>query len=62
MEIYLGTDSEAFEPLARSIFGCFLVSLVVTVYLVPAAYLWIHRNEDEETGGFESTSNSEVQA
>jgi len=46
MALKLGTASEAYAPLARSIIGGLLVSVVVTVYLVPAAYLWIHRKEE----------------
>jgi multidrug efflux pump subunit AcrB len=38
--------SEAYAPLARAIIGGLLVSVVVTVYLVPAAYLLVHRNEE----------------
>jgi hydrophobic/amphiphilic exporter-1 (mainly G- bacteria), HAE1 family len=38
----LGTGSEAYAPLARAIIGGLLVSVVVTVYLVPAAYLIVH--------------------
>ena len=41
MAMKLGTGSEAYAPLARSIIGGLLVSVVVTVYLVPAAYLWV---------------------
>jgi multidrug efflux pump subunit AcrB len=41
----LGTGAEAYAPLARSIIGGLLVSVVVTIYLVPAAYLWIHRKD-----------------
>jgi multidrug efflux pump subunit AcrB len=48
MAMKLGTGAEAYAPLARSIVGGLLVSVVVTVYLVPAAYLWFHRAE--ETG------------
>jgi multidrug efflux pump subunit AcrB len=47
MALKLGTGSEAYAPLARSIIGGLLVSVVVTVYLVPAAYLWIHRKDDD---------------
>jgi HAE1 family hydrophobic/amphiphilic exporter-1 len=45
----LGTEagSEQYAPLARAIIGGLLVSVVVTVYLVPAAYLLIHRKENE---------------
>jgi multidrug efflux pump subunit AcrB len=46
MALKLGTGSEAYAPLARSIIGGLLVSVVVTVYLVPAAYLWFHRSEE----------------
>ncbi len=46
MALKLGTGSEAYAPLARAIIGGLLVSVIVTVYLVPAAYLWFHRNEE----------------
>ncbi len=47
MALALGAGSEAYAPLARAIIGGLLVSVVVTVYLVPAAYLWFHRNEEQ---------------
>lgn len=47
MALKLGTGSEAYAPLARAIIGGLLVSVVVTVYLVPAAYLWLHRKEEQ---------------
>jgi len=45
----LGTEagSEQYAPLARAIIGGLLVSVVITVYLVPAAYLLVHRKENE---------------
>ena len=45
----LGTEagSEQYAPLARAIIGGLLVSVVVTVYLVPAAYRLVHRKENE---------------
>jgi HAE1 family hydrophobic/amphiphilic exporter-1 len=46
MALKLGTGSEAYAPLARAIIGGLLVSVVVTVYLVPAAYLIVHRKEE----------------
>jgi len=49
MALALGTGSEAYAPLARAIIGGLLVSVVVTVYLVPAAYLWFHRGEELPT-------------
>jgi multidrug efflux pump subunit AcrB len=47
MALKLGTGAEAYAPLARAIIGGLLVSVVVTVYLVPAAYLWFHRREQD---------------
>jgi multidrug efflux pump subunit AcrB len=47
MALKLGTGSEAYAPLARAIIGGLLVSVVVTVYLVPAAYILAHRNEKQ---------------
>ena len=43
----LGTEagSEQYAPLARAIVGGLLVSVVITVYLVPAAYLIVHGKE-----------------
>jgi multidrug efflux pump subunit AcrB len=47
MALKLGTGSEAYAPLARAIIGGLLVSVVVTVYLVPAAYILAHRDEEQ---------------
>ena len=46
MALALEAGSEQYAPLARAIIGGLTVSVVVTVFLVPAAYLWIHRNEE----------------
>jgi HAE1 family hydrophobic/amphiphilic exporter-1 len=45
MALGIEAGSEAYAPLARAIIGGLLVSVVVTVYLVPAAYLIVHRKE-----------------
>jgi len=45
MAIGAEAGSEQYAPLARAIIGGLLVSVVVTVYLVPAAYLIVHRTE-----------------
>jgi HAE1 family hydrophobic/amphiphilic exporter-1 len=47
LALKLGTGSEAYAPLARAIIGGLLVSVVVTVYLVPAAYFLTHRKHDQ---------------
>ena len=41
MAMTLGTGSEAYAPLARSIIGGLAVSVVLTVFIVPAAYLLV---------------------
>ena len=46
MAMKLGEGSEAYAPLARAIIGGLLVSVVVTVYLVPAGYLLVHRKKE----------------
>jgi multidrug efflux pump subunit AcrB len=38
----LGTGSEAYAPLGRSIIGGLLVSVVLTIFIVPAAYLLMY--------------------
>jgi len=46
MALALEPGSEQYAPLARAILGGLLVSVVVTVFLVPAAYLLIHHKEE----------------
>ncbi|MFI5115756.1 MAG: efflux RND transporter permease subunit [Terriglobales bacterium] len=48
LALALEAGSEQYAPLARSIIGGLLVSVVVTVFLVPAAYLLIHRREEAQ--------------
>jgi multidrug efflux pump subunit AcrB len=47
MALALEAGSEQYAPLARSIIGGLSVSVVLTVFLVPAAYLLIHRKEEQ---------------
>jgi multidrug efflux pump subunit AcrB len=51
MALKLGTGAEAYAPLARAIIGGLLLSVVVTVYLVPAAYLWVHQKDESQRSG-----------
>jgi len=46
MAMKLGTGSEAYAPLARAIIGGLAVSVVLTVFLVPAAYYVVHRHDE----------------
>ena len=54
MALALEAGSEQYAPLARSIIGGLVFSVIVTIFLVPAAYLLIHRKEEQP--------QSEVQA
>ncbi|HZS48163.1 MAG TPA: efflux RND transporter permease subunit [Blastocatellia bacterium] len=47
MALKLGTGSEAYAPLARSIIGGLSISVVLTIFIVPAAYLIVYRNSDK---------------
>jgi multidrug efflux pump subunit AcrB len=47
MALALEPGSEQYASLARAILGGLIASVIVTVYLVPAAYLLIHRREAE---------------
>jgi multidrug efflux pump subunit AcrB len=54
MALGIETGSEQYAPLARAVIGGLAVSVVVTVFLVPAVYLMVHgkdtdkKNENEE--------------
>jgi multidrug efflux pump subunit AcrB len=45
MALKLGAGSEAYAPLARSILGGLSISVLLTVFLVPAAYVLVHGKE-----------------
>jgi multidrug efflux pump subunit AcrB len=42
MALKLGTGSEQYAPLARTIIGGLTASVILTVYIVPAAYLMVY--------------------
>ena len=46
LAVGIEAGSEAYAPLARAIIGGLLVSVVVTVYLVPAAYVLVHGKKE----------------
>jgi multidrug efflux pump subunit AcrB len=47
MAMKLGTGSEAYAPLARAIIGGLLVSVGLTVFIVPCAYYLFHRGREQ---------------
>jgi len=46
MALALGAGSEAYAPLARAIIGGLAVSVVLTVFIVPAAYFLVYRRRE----------------
>jgi multidrug efflux pump subunit AcrB len=48
MALKLGTGSEQYAPLARAIIGGLTVSVILTVFIVPAAYLMVYRSRLEQ--------------
>jgi HAE1 family hydrophobic/amphiphilic exporter-1 len=50
MALKLETGSEAYAPLALVIIGGLASSIVLTIFVVPAAYLLIYRRREESAG------------
>jgi multidrug efflux pump subunit AcrB len=62
MSLGLEAGSEQYAPLARALLGGVLVSAAVTVFLVPAVYYLLHRNDDNAgTEPNQPAPNLEVQ-
>jgi multidrug efflux pump subunit AcrB len=47
MALKLGEGSESYAPLARSIIGGLAVSVVLTVFIVPAAFLIVYERKEQ---------------
>jgi multidrug efflux pump subunit AcrB len=58
MAAKLGTGSEAYAPLARAIIGGLAVSVVLTVFIVPAAYYVIYRRREFRVAASETSPAS----
>jgi Cu/Ag efflux pump CusA len=50
MAMKLGTGSETYAPLARAIIGGLTVSVALTVFLVPPAFLLVHGRRRTDGG------------
>jgi multidrug efflux pump subunit AcrB len=51
MALKLGEGSESYAPLARALVGGLLVSVALTVFLVPAGFYWVYGNRKPGTTG-----------
>ncbi len=51
MALKLGTGSEAYAPLARSIIGGLLASVILTVFIVPSALLVVYQRGQRKQAG-----------
>jgi len=49
MALKLGEGSETYAPLARALLGGLTVSVLLTVFIVPAAYLLVYRNKPQRS-------------
>jgi hydrophobic/amphiphilic exporter-1 (mainly G- bacteria), HAE1 family len=49
MALKLGTGSEQYAPLARAIIGGLTSSVVLTIFIVPAAYLLVYGKRNQQT-------------
>ena len=50
MALKLETGSEAYAPLARVIIGGLLSSILLTIFVVPAAYILIYKRRETSAG------------
>jgi Cu/Ag efflux pump CusA len=51
MALKLGTGSEQYAPMARAIIGGLTSSVILTVFIVPAAYLLVYGKKDRNASG-----------
>ena len=57
MALKLGTGSEQYAPLARAIIGGLTSSVVLTLFIVPAAYLLVYGKRDQQIATVLPTEN-----
>jgi multidrug efflux pump subunit AcrB len=57
LALKLGTGSEAYAPLARAIIGGLVVSVVLTVFIVPAAYVLVYAKRGDTSAPATSQSS-----
>jgi len=58
MALKLGTGSEQYAPLARTIIGGLTASVMLTVFIVPAAYLLVYRGRNRQNAATPPTETA----
>ena len=56
MALKLGTGAEQYAPMAQAIIGGLTSSVVLTIFIVPAAYLLVYGKRGEKNAGALSTA------
>jgi multidrug efflux pump subunit AcrB len=56
MALGLEAGSEQYAPLARAVIGGLTISVIVTIFLVPAVYLIVHKEKENKAGEQEATA------
>jgi multidrug efflux pump subunit AcrB len=57
MAAKLGTGSEAYAPLARAIIGGLGVSVILTMFIVPAAYLIVYSRRPDKAAAADGATH-----
>jgi multidrug efflux pump subunit AcrB len=58
MALKLGTGAEQYTPMARAIIGGLTSSVILTIFIVPAAYVLVYRNRKPPRNGAPTESHS----
>ncbi|SPE25134.1 AcrB/AcrD/AcrF family protein (fragment) [Acidobacteriia bacterium SbA2] len=58
MALKLGTGAEQYTPMARAIIGGLTSSVILTIFIVPAAYVLAYRNKKQPGNGAPAESHS----
>ena len=58
MAMKLGTGAEQYAPMARAIIGGLTSSVVLTIFIVPAAYLLVYGRKNQQAGTAPATENA----
>jgi hydrophobic/amphiphilic exporter-1 (mainly G- bacteria), HAE1 family len=59
MAMKLGTGAEQYAPMARAIIGGLTSSVVLTIFIVPAAYLLVYGKKNQQAATAPATENAQ---